>query len=138
MEFSSRKSKPKKVLALTVIIVLVLVIAYLAATYPRVSAAFSVSFTVGADVRRLEFEVPFLHNRVRVEVLVRNGNALWNAKILSGSESLWSHASSQSGQTTYISEWIKTPAGHYNFTFATVGIGSLEAEIKLTSKGGLW
>ena len=138
MGVHSKNSRSKKVLGLVVIIIVVLFVVYLAVTYPRVIVDFSVSFTVGADVRRVEFEVPYLHGYVKVEVYVRSGNALWTAKILSDDNALWSHTASQSGQTTYSSEWIKVPSGRYNFTFTTAGIGSLEAEIKLISKGGFW
>ena len=54
---------------------LVLFVAYLTVTYPRVIVDFSVSFTVGADVRCVEFEVPYLHGYVKVEVYVRSGNS---------------------------------------------------------------
>jgi hypothetical protein len=138
MEVPSKKLTTKSVLVLVVMIIVVLFVAYLAVTYPRVIVDFSVSFTVGADVRRVEFEVPYLHGYVKVEVYVRSGNVLWTAKILSDDNALWSHTATQSGQTTYNSEWIKIPSGRYNFTFTTAGIGSLEAEIKLISKGGFW
>ena len=138
MGISPKKSRAKMVLALTVMLIAVLAVAYFLVTYPRVLVDFTVSFTIGADIKRVEFEVPFLHDLVRVEVYVQSGNALWNAKILSGDEVLWNHAASQGGQTTYSSEWIKLSSGRYNFTFATAGLGSLEAKVKLTSKGGFW
>lgn len=118
--------------------VVLLSVAYLSLTYPKVLIDFHVSFSIGADVKRVEFEVPFLHEYVTVEVFVSSGTALWTAKISSSNTTLWSHTASQSGQTTYKSEWINMPSGNYNFTFATAGIGSLEAEVKLTSKGGFW
>lgn len=138
MGISPKKSRVKMVLALTVTLIMVLAVAYFLVTYPRVLVDFTVSFTIGADIKRVEFEVPFLHGYVRVEVYVQSGNALWNAKILSGDEVLWNHAASQGGQTTYSSEWIRLSSGRYNFTFATAGLGSLEAKVKLTSKGGFW
>lgn len=125
-------------LGIAAVIIVVLLVAYSALTYSRVLVDFPVSFTIGADARNVEFEVPFLHEYVKVEVYVRNGNSLWTAKILSGEDVLWSHTTTQRGQTTYSSEWLRLPSGRYNFTFATAGIGSLEAEIKLTSKGGFW
>jgi hypothetical protein len=73
-----------------------------------------------------------------VEVTVNSGTLLWTAQILSQSETLWTHATHQVGKTTYKSDWIKLSSGHYNFTFVTVGLGSLEADIKVTSKGGFW
>jgi len=138
MQGFSKKSRTKKVLGAVAITAVLFSSAYLAVTYPRVLIDFNVSFTVGADVKSLKLEVPFLHDHVTVEVFVNSGAALWTAKISSGNANLWSHTASQSGQTVYKSEWIKMPSGHYNFTFATAGIGSLEAEIKLTSKGEFW
>ncbi|MGQ9551689.1 MAG: hypothetical protein ACUVUE_04595 [Candidatus Bathycorpusculaceae bacterium] len=138
MEASFKKSWTKKFLGLAAVIVVLLSVAYLVVTYPRVTINFSVSFTVGADIKRVDFEVPFLHDYVNVEVFVRTGTAIWTAKILDGDDALWSHTASQSSQTTYSSEWVKIPSGRYNFTFAAAGIRSLEAEIKLTSKGGFW
>ena len=138
METSSKKSMTTKALLLVTIIVGAFFVVYMAITYPRVIVSFHVSFTVGADVKRVEFEVPFLHSWIKVEVFVNSGTALWTAKILSNDTALWSHTASQSGQTTYSSEWIKISSGYYNFTITTVGIGSLEAEVRITSKGGFW
>ncbi|MEM0357320.1 MAG: hypothetical protein QXL77_02970 [Candidatus Bathyarchaeia archaeon] len=128
----------RKLVGIAMLVIAVVFVAYLALTYPRVLVSFTVSFTVGADVKRVEFEVPFLHERVQVEVRVRSGNALWTASILEGENIVWRHTASQSSQTTYTSEWIKMSNGRYNFTFATAGLGSLEAEVKIVSKGGFW
>lgn len=133
-----KKSRTKLIIGIATALIVVLLVAYSALTYTRVLVDFSVSFTIGADSRHVEFEVPFLHEYVKVEVSVHSGNSLWTAKILNGDDVLWSHATSQREQTTYSSEWIRLPSGRYNFTFATAGLGSLEAEIKLTSKGGFW
>ena len=138
MEASSKESMAIKALLLVTIIVGAFFVVYMAITYPRVIVSFPVSFTIGADVKRVEFEVPFLHSWIRVEVVVSSGTALWTAKILNGDTALWSYTASQSGQTTYSSEWIKISSGYYNFTITTVGIGSLEAEVRITSKGGFW
>ena len=138
METSLKESMAIKALLLVTIIVGAFFVVYIVITYPRVIVSFPVSFTIGADVKRVEFEVPFLHSWIRVEVVVSSGTALWTAKILSGDTALWSYTASQSGQTTYSSEWIRISSGHYNFTITTVGIGSLEAEVKITSKGGFW
>ena len=138
METSSKKSMTIKALLLVTIIVGAFFVAYMAITYPRVIVSFPVSFTIGADVKRVEFEVPFLHSWIKVEVFVSSGTALWTAKILSNDTALWSHTASQSEQTTYSSEWIKISSGRYNFTFTTAGFSSLEAEIRIISKGGFW
>ncbi|UCE96311.1 MAG: hypothetical protein JSV51_01500 [Candidatus Bathyarchaeota archaeon] len=111
---------------------------YLFLTYPRSVVNFTVSFTIGADVERREFSVPILHETVQVEVVVNSGNLLWTASILRCSAGLWSHAAHQGGQTTYRSDWILLPNGNYNFTFATAGVGTLDAEIRVISKGGFW
>lgn len=111
---------------------------YLFLTYPRSVVNFPVSFTIGAGVERRTFTVPIFHELIQVKVVVNNGNLLWTATILQHGDVLWSHAAHQGGQTTYQSNWIRLPSGDYNFTFATAGIGSLDAEIQVTSKGGLW
>ncbi len=107
-------------------------------TSPRSVVNFPVSFTIGADVERMEFNVPIFHDSVQIKVIVDNGNLLWTASILRQDNVLWSHAAHQGGQTTYSSDWVQLPSGDYNFTFATAGIGSLDAEILVTSKGGFW
>lgn len=111
---------------------------YAALTFPRNVVSFPVSFTIGADVENREFEVPALHEWVEVEVVVSSGTSLWTAKILMEDDVLWSHAAHQGDQTAYKSGWIKLPSGHYTFKFVTAGLGSLDAEIKVTSKGGFW
>ena len=136
---SSRKTS--KVLMVSVLIAVVVVAGlgvYAALTYPRIVVSFPVSFTVGADVENREFDMPLLHGWVQVEVAVISGTALWSAKIVCQDGVVWSHAAHQAGQTVYRSGWIELPSGHYNFTLATAGLGSLEAEIKVTSKGGFW
>ncbi|MBS7630504.1 hypothetical protein KEJ47_02835 [Candidatus Bathyarchaeota archaeon] len=137
MESPTKKSM-NRFSAFAVILIVAIPLAYMAITYPRIVSTYSVSFTLGINSKRIEFEVPFLHDSVRIEVSVRTGAALWAAKIMSGGNLLWSHTTTQGGQTTYMSDWIGMPSGRYNLTFATIGIGSMEAEIKITSKGGLW
>jgi hypothetical protein len=137
------KSKPKtsrvlKLVAVIAVIVIATVAVYGGLTYPRSTLDFSVSFTIGADVQRKQFDVPFLNDAVEVQVAVSSGSALWNARILNGDETVWSHSAAQGGQTTYNSGWIKLSSGTYNFTFATAGAGSLSAQISLKSKGGFW
>ena len=136
---SSRKtSKTLRVVVLIAVLVVVALGVYAALTYPKTVVSFPVSFTIGADVEHREFNVPLLHGWAQVEVIVSGGTALWTAKITLQNETIWSHNARQGGQTTYKSGWIELPSGHYNFTFATAGLGSLEAEIKVTTKGGFW
>ncbi len=127
---------------LAVVLVLIIAVAfaglYLFLTLPKSVVSFPVSFTIGADLERRELIVPVLHEWVQVEVVVNSGNLLWTAKILEQDDVLWDHNTHQGDQTTYRSDWVKLPSGNYNFTFATVGIGSLDAEIRITSKGGFW
>ena len=127
---------------MAVVLIAVMTVAALSAfailTRPKDVVNFQISFTVGADVQRQSFEVQVLHRYVQVEVVVNSGTSLWTAKILSRDNALWSHSASQGGQTTYRSGWIELPPGHYDFTFSTIGLGSLKAEIRVTSKGGLW
>ncbi len=134
----------KGIARVLLVIVLIIIIGgavaglYMVLAYPRSVVSFPVSFTIGADIERKEFSVPIFHETVQVQVIVNNGNLLWTASILQENAVLWSHAAHQGGQTTYQSDWVQLPSGSYNFTFATAGIGSLEAEIKVTSKGGFW
>jgi len=111
---------------------------YAALTYPRTVVSFPVSFTIGADLEHREFDMPLLHGRAKVEVIVNSGTALWGATIKHHDETIWNHLTSQGGQTTYKSGWIELSSGNYNFSFATFGLGSLQADVKVTTKGGFW
>lgn len=111
---------------------------YALLTYPRTVVSFPVSFTVGADVEHREFTMQFLHGRAKVEVVVNTGTALWSAAIKHDEDAIWNHLASQGGQTTYESGWIELSSGHYNFTFAMAGLGSLQADVKVTTEGGFW
>jgi hypothetical protein len=126
-------------IAVAVVAVLLAIVSILGAiTLPREVLTFPISFTIGADVKREPMEVPFMNDQVMVEVIINSGSALWNARILNGEETIWSHSAAQGGQTTYNSGWIQIPSGIYNFSFATAGAGSMSAELKVTSKGGFW
>lgn len=139
MDAKSRKiSKASIVVLIVVALVVTTLGSYAAFTFPRNVVSFPVSFTIGADVEHREFDVPALHEAVEVEVIVSSGTSLWTAKILVGDDVLWSHTAHQGDQTSYKSGWIKLPSGHYTFKFVTAGLASLEAEIKVTSKGGFW
>ena len=131
-------SRALKVIVLIIIVAVAAASLYLLLTFPKSVVSFPVSFTIGADVERKEFSVPILHERVQVEVIVNSGNLLWTAKILQQDNTLWNHNAHQGDQTTYRGDWVRLQSGDYNFTFATAGIGSLDAEIKVTSKGGSW
>jgi hypothetical protein len=111
---------------------------YAALTFPRSVVSFPVSFTIGAEVEQREFEVPAMHEWVEVQVVVTSGTSLWTAKILVDDDVLWSHTAHQGDQTSYKSGWIKLPSGPYTFKFVTAGLGSLDAAISVTSKGGFW
>jgi hypothetical protein len=127
-----------KIIAALVIILIATMGFYSILTYPTTLLAFPVSFTIGADVEREQFNIPILHDWIEVEVAISSGSALWSARILDQEETVWSHTAVQGGQTTYNSGWIQLASGTYNFTFATAGAGSLSAEITVSSKGGFW
>ncbi len=131
-------SKTVKIVLAVAVIVIVVFAAFAAVTYPTTAVGFSVSFTVGFDRQVKEFEVPFLHSVAQVEVSVVSGTALWRAQIETNGTTLWEHATAQGGMTTYTSEWIQLAPGRYNMTFGTVGLGSLDAEVTVTTKGGFW
>lgn len=132
-------SRALKAIVLIVIIVVVVFGVYAAVTYPRTVVSFPMSIDgMTAQKEEKEFDVPWLHGSLQVEIKVESGNVLWSAKITSGDEEIWSHVATQGGQTTYTSRWMEIPAGRYKFTFRTAGIGELDAEIKVTTKGGFW
>jgi hypothetical protein len=129
----------KSVIVLVAILIIIIAVAFHAAiTYPRTTATIPVSFTIGADSKTIAFDQPFLDDKVKVQVLVQNGAALWRAQILSGDQVIWEHTAAQSEQQSYSSDWIQLQSGSYNFTFGIIGIGSLDATATITSKGGFW
>lgn len=133
---------PKSRLVLYLAIIVTLLIAafsvYAGVTYPKTVLSVPISFTAGVDVVTREFSVQFLDDKVQVQVAVESGASLWHAQILNQSQIIWEHSAGQGGQTSYKSDWIELPSGPYNFTFRTVGVGSLNAQITVTSKGGFW
>jgi hypothetical protein len=133
-----KRSRGLKIAILVVIVIIAAVGVFAAWTYSRTVLSFPVSFTIGAQTERREFNMPVLHSSVQVQVVVSSGTALWTARILSNDSELWSHVAAQGGQTTYNSGWMQITSGNYNFTFVTVGIGTLNAEITVSSKGGFW
>ena len=138
MQRGSGKKKTLKAVILIAVLLVVALGAYAAITYPKIVVSFPVSFTWGADVEHKEFSMPLLHAVAQVEVAVSSGTTLWTASIIRQDETIWSDNAHQPDQTTYRSIWIGLPSGCYNFTFATAGLGSLEAEINVITKGGFW
>ena len=130
----------KSVLAVVVIAIIIVVAfsAYAGETYPRTTVNIPVSFTAGVDSKTTRFGQPFLDNKAQVQVTVQSGAVLWRAQILSGGQVIWEHSAAQGEQQSYHSGWIQLPTGNYNFTFGTIGIGSLDATASVASKGGFW
>ena len=128
-----------KIVVTVLVVVLAAFALYSALTFPRAVVDLQTSFNVGVDREVREFDVAFLHDQALVEVAVTTGTSLWRANITdtNGSE-VWSHSKAQGDSTTYQSGWIALPSGHYNFTFGVIGIGNLDANVKVTSKGGFW
>ncbi len=133
---------PKSKATMAVIVIVIIIVAgfalYAGLTYPRTTLTIPVSFSVGADAETVAFDQPFLDDKTQVQVTIENGAALWQAKITSQDQVVWEHTAGQGGQTSYDSGWIQLSSGSYNFTFTTVGIGSLDAVVTVTSKGGFW
>jgi hypothetical protein len=122
-----------------VLVVIVAVFAvYAGLTYPRTVVTIPVSFTIGADSTTVGFDQPIFDDKVQVQVSIQNGVAVWRAQILNGDQAIWEHSAGQGEQTSYNSGWLALPSGMYNFTFGTLGIGSLDATVTVTSKGGFW
>jgi uncharacterized membrane protein len=133
-------AKSKAIIAAVVIVILVVATfaSYAGETYPRRTVNTQVAFTIGADTKTTMFNQPFLDDKVQVQVTVQSGAALWRAQIRNGDQVIWEHAAAQGEQQSYGSGWIQLSSGNYNFTFGTIGIGSLDAAATVTSKGGFW
>ena len=132
------KSKSVLGIASIVIIIVAAFAIFSGVTYPRTTANIPVSFTIGVDSKTAAFDQPFLDDKVQVQVGVQNGAALWRAQIKNGDQIIWEHSAAQGEQQSYSSGWIQLASGSYNFTFGTIGIGSLDATATVTSKGGFW
>ena len=132
------KSKSVLGIASIVIIIVAAFAIFSGVTYPRTTANIPVSFTIGVDSKTTVFDQPFLDDKVQVQVVVQNGAALWRAQIKNGDQIIWEHSAAQGEQQSYSSGWIELASGSYNFTFGTIGIGSLDATATVTSKGGFW
>ena len=123
----------------TIVIVVVAAFAiYAGVTYPETVVRTQASFTAGVDSKTITFNQPLLDDKAQVQVTIQNGAALWRAQIRNGDQLIWEHAAAQGEQQSYDSGWIQLPSGYYNFTFGTIGIGSLDATATLSSKGGFW
>lgn len=118
-----------------IVLLVVVVAAYAAITYPRTVASFTVSLSAGISSKTVEFDVPSPHDKAQVEIKVQSGlGAVWSATISSGNTTiLWN----QQGSGNYLSGWSRLPAGHYIFTFLTLG-GALDAQVSVNSKDGFW
>ena len=125
-------------IAAIVIILVAAFTVYAGVTFPTKVVDTQVSFTAGVDTKTTAFVQSFLDDKVQVLVTVQNGAALWRAQIKSGDQVIWEHSAAQGKQQSYNSGWISLPSGNYNFTFGTIGVGSLQASATVTSKGGFW
>ncbi len=139
MQTNSERSRLTKGIITTIIIMGIFIIAFAWWTYPRTILSLPVSFTVGASTQEKVFEVPALDDSVQVQVKINNGASLWQASILGdNSTTIWSHQKAQSEQTVYSSEYFSLASGNYTLVFATIGAGSLDAQIEVEAKGGFW
>ena len=128
------KSLTSKLATMIIIIGLVAVAAYAVVTYPRTVVSLTVSLTAGVDSKNVEFDVPSLHEKAQVVIDVQSGLvAVWSATVSSGNTILWN----KQGSGNYLSDWFTLPAGHYGFTFITLG-GSLDAQVNIKTIGGIW
>lgn len=120
-------------------VIIVSVGVYAVLAFPRDAIAFSVSFTVGADREEKILRMPILHDKAQIQIDIDSGSALWQVRILDSNENrIWEHTQAQGEQTSYTSDWIDLPSEQYSFVLGTVGIGDLQASIKVTTKGGFW
>ena len=131
---SSVLSAATVIMLMIIAIIFVAVAAYAAVTFPRTVASTTVSLTAGINSKTVEFDVPSLHEKAQIEIKVQSGlGAVWSATISSGNNVLWN----KQGSGNYLSDWFNLPTGHYVFTFITLG-GSLEAQVNIITKGGIW
>ena len=122
-----------------VLIVLIVAIAgYALWTYPRDVVSFPVAFNAGSDLIKKPFAVPVLDSEVMITITIQSGSAIWGASIISGNNTAWSHTAAQGGTTTYTSDWIILQPGDYNFSFGTIGLGGVDAQVTVKAKGGFW
>jgi hypothetical protein len=130
----------KTVVAVIVIVVVAVTAfaAYATWTYPKTVASIPVSFGVGVDSKTVTFSQPLLNDMVEVQVSIQSGATLWRAQILNGTQVVWEHSAAQGSQQSYNTGWMSLPSGNYNFTFGTIGVGSLDATATVMSKGGFW
>jgi len=132
------KSRTVMSVAAIIIVLAAAFAIYAGATYPRNIVSIPVSFSIGADLTTGVFDQSILNDKVQVQVAVQSGASLWHAQILSGNQVVWEHTAALGEQQSYSSGWIQLPSGSYNFTFGTIGIGSLDATFSVSSKGGFW
>lgn len=128
----------KSLIALAILVVAVPGYMVIPLAYSQTAMRFPVSFSIGADLKEMAFDVPILLGWVRVEVVVDSGTSVLTANIMEHDNVVWTYSTRQGDQTTYTSGWITVLSGHYNFTYATVGLGSLEGKITVTTIGGVW
>jgi len=129
----------KKIALITLAAVLLIAALYSALTFPRDIVKTAVSFSIGLDQEREAFSLPVFHDKFQVEVIVSSGSALWSATVTDAQGTkIWEYARAQGDQTSYTSDWVALPSGNYNFTFGALGIGELQANVRVTSKGGFW
>lgn len=132
------KFKTKLSVVVLVVIILLGLSIFAILTYPRIVISSPIAFTIGTDSKNVEFEQPALNDKVQVKVTIESGLSLWEAKILDGNTVVWRHSTGQTEQTTFTSDWITLTSGSYNFSFETIGVGSLEAMVTVSSKGSFW
>jgi len=127
----------KVIMSAVILIVSYFLFRYCLFTYPRIVLGFPIKVS-GATKTEREFDIPWGHQYLQVEIVIREGRTLWSAKITFGNETVWdgSGATLQTGQTTYTSSWVTVASGHYKFTIGT--LGSFDGDVKISTKGGFW
>ncbi len=132
-------STAAKVAAALIIIIMLAIASFSVLTYPSTVVSFSVSFTIGASTQEKTFTIQAWDNAADVQIGVSSGSALWSGSIINSNETTaWNHRAAQGEQTIYSSGWVALPSGTYNFTFGTIGAGSLNADVAVEAKGGFW
>ncbi len=132
-------SKIVKIAAAIVIVIVAVTGILIALTYPREVFSYQASFNIGYASTQQQFQIPILDNQAQVQVTITSGSTLWSTTITaSNGTQVFSHVASQASQTSYTSDWIILSSGNYNVTFQTLGVGDVQAIVKVNAKGGFW
>jgi len=115
----------------------VLLVGYLAATYPTTVYEEDIVVTIGYSERGIPtFKVNWPRDQVKVNIEVHESLAVWNITIYSSESGVvWSYAGGTSGSLTVTSGW-KEATGSITGTIRA--LGRFNATLTVETKGKPW